>query len=77
MTEPHLPEKKTGLDVMQSHPLYKDAFEPIPRLISCTGVTRSWGLLSCAQNAVRWLAYMLVWLCYFLLATAQLNASIT
>ena len=28
----------------------------IPGLISCTGVTGRWGLLSHAQNADRWLA---------------------
>ena len=36
-------------------PTAQDAFRPIPGLISCTGVTRRWGLLSRAQNAVRWL----------------------
>ena len=30
-------------------------FWPIPGLISCFGVTGRWGLLSHAQNAVRWL----------------------
>ena len=30
-------------------------FKPIVGLISCTGVTGKWGLLSYAQNVVRWL----------------------
>ena len=34
--------------------LVKDAFQPIPVLISCTEVTGRWGLLSHAQNAVRY-----------------------
>ena len=54
INKPHLPYK-TGLDVMQS-PTAQDAFRPTPGLISCTGVTGRWGLLSHAQNAVRWLA---------------------
>ena len=37
-------------------PTAQDAFRPIPGLISCAGVTRRWGLLSHAQNAVGWLA---------------------
>ena len=45
--------KKIRLDVMQSHPLRRMLW-PIPSLISCTGVTGRWGLLSHAQNAVRW-----------------------
>ena len=36
-------------------PTAQDAIWPIPGLISCTGVTGRWGLLSCAQNAARWL----------------------
>jgi len=28
-------------------------FQPIPGLISCVGVTKRWGLLSHAQNALR------------------------
>ena len=41
---------------MQSHALtVQDAFQPIPGLINCTGVTGRWGLLSHAQNAIRWL----------------------
>ena len=36
-------------------PAVQDAFQPISGLISCSGVTRRWGLLSHAQNAVRWL----------------------
>ena len=31
-------------------------FWPVPGLISCAGVIGRWGLLSCSQNAVRWLA---------------------
>ena len=34
--------------------LCKDAFRPIPGLISCAGVTGRWGLLSHAQNVVKW-----------------------
>ena len=37
-------------------PTAQDVFLPIPGLISCTGVTGRWGLLSHAQNAVGWLA---------------------
>ena len=33
-----------GLDVTQSHPTAQDVFQPIPGLISCTGVTGRWGL---------------------------------
>ena len=33
----------------------QDTFRPIPGLISCAGVTGRWGLLTHAQNAVRWL----------------------
>ena len=33
-------------------PTVQDVFWPTPGLISCTGVTRRWGLLSHAQNAV-------------------------
>ena len=32
---------------------------PIPGLISCTGVTERWGLLSHAQSAVKWLACLI------------------
>ena len=52
--QPHLPPK-ISLDVMQSHPLFQDAFQPIPGLISCAGATGRWRLLSYAQNVVRWL----------------------
>ena len=31
----------------------QDTFQPIPGLISCAGVTGSWGLLSHAQTAVK------------------------
>ena len=34
----------------------QDAFQSIPGFSSCAGVTERWGLLSHAQNAVRWLA---------------------
>ena len=34
----------------------QDAFWLIPGLISCAGVTGRWGLLSHAQDAVKWLA---------------------
>ena len=34
----------------------QDAFCPIPSLISYAGVIERWGLLSHAQNGVRWLA---------------------
>ena len=34
-------------------PTGQDAFQAIPGLISCAGVTRRWGVLSHAQNAVR------------------------
>ena len=37
-------------------PTAQDAFQPIPGLISCAGVTGRWGLLSCALHAARWLA---------------------
>ena len=33
-------------------PTAQGAFQPIPDLISCAGVTGRWGLLSHAQNAV-------------------------
>ena len=36
-------------------PTAQDAFQPMPGLISCAGVTRKWGLPYHAQNAVRWL----------------------
>ena len=37
-------------------PTVQGVFQPIPGLISCTGVTRRWRVLSHAQNAVRCLA---------------------
>ena len=37
-------------------PTVQDTFQPIPGLISCTGVTGKWGLLSHTQSAIRWLA---------------------
>ena len=37
-------------------PTAQDVFQPIPGFSSCAGVTERWGLLSHAQNAVRWLA---------------------
>ena len=40
----HLPKKI---------PTVQDMFRPIPGPISCAGVTRRWGLLPHAQNAVR------------------------
>ena len=52
--------KRIRLDVMQSHPCtVQDVFRPIPRLVSCIGVTGKWRLLSHAQNAV-WLAYKIM-----------------
>ena len=36
-----------------------NAFQPIPGLINCSGVTGRWKLLSYAQNVVRWLALFL------------------
>ena len=38
-----------------------DTFQPIPGLISCTGVTQRWELLYHAQNGVRWLALFKTW----------------
>ena len=36
--------------------LFEDHTQPIPGLISCAGVSGRWGLLSHAQNTVRWLS---------------------
>ena len=47
--------KKDWLTCYAKSPTAQDAFEPIPGLISYTGVTGRWGLLSHARNAVRWL----------------------
>ena len=33
----------------------QNAFQSIPNLISCAGVTGRWELISHSQNAVRWL----------------------
>ena len=39
MNQVHLPEEKTGLDVIQSYPRHMmHAFQPVPSHISCTGV---------------------------------------
>ena len=50
--------KKAGLDVAQSHThtLCRTCFSQYQASISSAGVTGRWGLLSNAQNAVRWLA---------------------
>ena len=49
--------KKGGLDVMYVKSLtVQNAFQSIPSLISCAGVTGRWELISHSQNAVRWLA---------------------
>ena len=55
INEPHLPKKKRPRCYVKS-PTAQDVFRLIPRLISYTGVTGRWGLLSHAQNAVSWLA---------------------
>ena len=42
-------------------PTVQDAFQPIPGLISCAGVTGRWGLLSHAQNAACWSVFLGSW----------------
>ena len=54
INEPHCPKERPRCYVRSL--TLQDAFQPISDLISCAGVTRRWGLLSHAQNAVRWLA---------------------
>ena len=52
--KPHLLKK--NVDVMQSHHA-QDAFQSIPKPHQLhAGVTGRWGLLSLAQNVVRYLA---------------------
>ena len=41
---------------LATSPYKFDVFHPIPGLISFAGATERWGLLSQAQNVVRWLA---------------------
>ena len=55
INEEHLPYKNRPRCYVKS-PTVRDVFWPIPVLISCAGVIRRWGLLSHAQNAVKWLA---------------------
>ena len=49
ISKPHLPEENAGPDVFTKSATVQDAFWP-PGLISCTGVTGRWALLSkCSQ----------------------------
>ena len=52
----HISLKKNRPRCYAKSPTAQDTFRPIPGLISCTGLTGKWGLVSYAQNAVRWLA---------------------
>ena len=50
-----IPEKKAGLDVMQSHPQHRTCFAQYQASSAALGVTKRWELLSHAQNAIMWL----------------------
>ena len=54
INEPHLPTKNSPRCCVKQTTV-QDTFRPIPGIISCAGVTGRWGLLTHAQNAVRWL----------------------
>ena len=59
INEPHLSQKKPWRSAKSS--TVQDTLQPIPGLISCAGVTGRWGLLSHAQNEVRWLSRTAWW----------------
>ena len=69
-----LPAVHTSASFLLSDPITLQVeVHPNPVLTEATTLTFGWGLLSHAQNAVRWLVYILVWLFNLPLATAQLG----
>ena len=59
INEPHCSKEQPRC--YAKSPTVQDAFQPIPGLISCAGVTGRWGLLSHAQNAACWSVFLGSW----------------